>query len=72
MMKFKDGVKTKDVEDEYFSQLSIDQNGIEYYIEDYQWITEEEDWEDNNDELLALFKANGYSLKQLKKEWSCT
>ena len=70
IMEFKNGKKTNDVEDEYFSQLSIDYNGIEDYVDNYHWIAEEKDWEQNNDEMLKLFANNGYTLEDLKKEWS--
>ena len=70
VMKFKDGKKIFDEEENYFSDLSIEHNDIECYVEEYEWIAEEEDWEDNNDELLALFKKHGYSIDKLKYEWS--
>jgi hypothetical protein len=67
---FKDGKVESNKQDSYFSQLAIDSNGIERYLEDYCWLPEEEDWENNNDEILALFEKNGYPLEELKKEWN--
>jgi hypothetical protein len=66
---FEDGKVLSEKEDDYFSQLSIDSNGIERYVEDYYWLADEEDWENNNDEILALFARNGYSVDRLKQEW---
>lgn len=69
LMKFKDGIKIYDKESSYFSQESIDYHDIDMFIEDYSWIAEGDDWE-NNDEILKLFAANGYTKKQLKELWS--
>ena len=69
VMKFKDGVKTLDKEDSYISQLSIDYGDIDYFIEYYQFITEEDDWEENNQGIVDLFAKNGLTIDDLKKEW---
>ena len=68
-MKFENGKKVHDKESAFFSEESIRVNGIERYIEEYQFITEEEDWENENDGMIKLFKKYGYNLDDLKKVW---
>ena len=68
-MEFKDGVKTFDEEEKYFSDLSIKYNSIEHYIEDYQWITENKDWKTDHKDIIQMFKKHKITLKRLKEEW---
>lgn len=70
LMEFIDGVKTKDIEDSFFSDLSIEHNGIERYLEEYEFITGQDDWENGYKEYIELFTKHGYPLEKLKEEWS--
>lgn len=69
VMKFENGVKTLDEQDEFLSQLAIDHGDIGYLVHNYRFVAEEEDWEYSNKEMIELFAKNGFTLDDLKKEW---
>ena len=68
-MEFKDGEMTVEIDDKYFSQESISHYGIQYFIDEYSFIAEEDDWEDNNEDIINLFEKNNISLIELKELW---
>jgi len=72
VMRFEDGECTEDEEYNYFSKESIEHNGRENYLEEYQWITEEEDWENEYSYIVDVFLATGMTLDELKEEWDCS
>lgn len=69
LMIFENGIKTEEINVNYFSQASIDYYGIDQFTEHYSWIAEEDDWENNNDATLKLFADNGYPIEELKELW---
>lgn len=65
-----DGILVEEINTEYFSDESIQENGIDYYLEDYSWLFEEiyeENFEQDNKTLLSLFEKYGYGIKKLKE-----
>lgn len=68
-IEWEDGEEIEDSQDDYFSQLAFDHCDIDFLIEERSFITEEEEWEENYAEDLALFAANGVSLEALKEAW---
>lgn len=64
-----DGVLVEEIDTEYFSDESIKENGIDYYLEDYSWICgefDEENFEQDNKKLLSLFKKIWIRNKRIK------
>lgn len=70
LMEFEEGDKVLDVEEDYFSQLAFDWCDIDELVEDRSFIVEEEDWESEYANDIALFAKNGITLEDLKERWS--
>lgn len=67
--EFEEGKLTKEIESSYFSNESIKYFGIDYFLEHYAYISEEDDWEDDWKDEIKLFADNGYSFADLKEAW---
>ena len=64
------GILVEEINTEYFSDESIQENGIDYYLEDYSWLSEainKENFEQENKKLLSLLEKYGYGIKELKE-----
>ena len=62
-IKYKNGKLILKQEDCYFSQLSIDIYGIEYF----EYYLEVDDIEDIDEAVLELFFQNGYTVNRIQK-----
>jgi len=56
-------------EEKYFSDASIKYFGIDFFVEHYAHALEDEDWEENWEDEIKIFKKYGYSVADLEKAW---
>lgn len=68
-LEIEEGEITFDKEFPYFSEESIKHNGAEHYIEDLDYIPDNENWEETFKDKIALFNKHGISTETLKKHW---
>jgi len=68
-MIFADGIKTLDKEYSYMSPESVAHRGIEFMLEEYQWIAEEDGWEEEYSELIESLVSSGVPRDVLMKEY---
>ena len=64
-----DGEVTLEEEDRYFSKLGVEINGIDHYVEQYSYIPDDLDWEEEYAQIIELFAEFGVSLDKLKDAW---
>ena len=70
LIEFENGEITRDEEDAYFSDLSIQVKGIDFWIEELSWVIDMEDWEEDYDHYISIFDSNGVSVENLKENWN--
>ena len=72
VMVFEDGVKISDVEHEYGSYEHMKEGDINYWIEEREWMAEDENWEEEHSDTIESFKKLGVSIEELRKAYSFT
>ena len=69
-IEFENGEVVSHEQDEYFSTLSIQVKGIDFWIEELSWIVDMEDWEEDYDHYISIFNSYGVSVENLKENWN--
>ena len=62
-----EGEITRDAEYSYLSVESINQRGSEFMLEQYNYIVEDEDWENEHKETIQVFLDYGLTIEQIKE-----
>lgn len=69
LFEYEAGILIREEEDTYFSDIGVEIFGIEYFIECYEYITDEKNWEHEYRDVIATFQKHGKSLEELRECW---
>lgn len=69
-IEYQNGELELEEENKYFSELSIEHLGIDYFLEDFEFLLEDDsDLSEVDQSILNLFNKHGYTKQDLINTW---